>query len=276
MFVGLLFGLSILFLVLYFGDVFSEKRALVVRTKFLTETYAPGSEIRKDSGIFDFHNPDKRFKRFFSFPVTPSLALVFSSMILWLAGSLFVFFGMKIDPVMKFVLSFIFFVLVYRYMGIAAKKSRTGKIRRELAGAMDLMVVCLEAGLGLNSAFLRVANEMGDSPLGEELRQVNNEASAGIPIETALKNLAIRNGISDLNVIVAAIIQAQKLGTPLAETFRVQSESLREKIRMRIKEQIAKIPIKILFPLVLFIFPALFVIILGPAVIKIFETLSGP
>jgi tight adherence protein C len=137
-----------------------------------------------------------------------------------------------------------------------------------------LIVICLEAGLGINAAFLRVSNEMPNAILGRELRQTLNEMTAGIPLDKALRNLSTRAAIPEISGVVVSVIQAQKMGTALAQTFRVQAESLRETYRLKMKEHIMKVPIKILLPLVLFILPSIFVVILGPAFMTIMEQFS--
>lgn len=206
--------------------------------------------------------------------MSPTQFIVFVS--LWMAAAGYVFLMVDIPFMNKLLLAIIPGVVAGRIIVIMTKRNRIAKLKQELPGAMDLIVICLEAGVSINAAFLRVANELGeDSPLGKELRQTFNEVNAGMPLDAALKNFAKRTNIEDINVVVAAIVQAQKLGSALALTFRVQANSLREKYRLRLKEEIQKVPIKILFPLVFFIFPTLLLVILGPAMIQIMKTFKG-
>lgn len=159
-----------------------------------------------------------------------------------------------------------------------------GKIRRrqdDIAGGLpdvlDFLVICVEAGLGLNAAMLRVGQELRlrCKALSDELLLVNQEMLTGITREQALRHLAQRNRVEDLKILVGSLVLADKLGTNIADTLRVQSDSLRTRVRQRAEEKAAKAGIKLLFPLVFLIFPALFIVILGPGVIMIVKTL-GP
>lgn len=149
-------------------------------------------------------------------------------------------------------------------------QDRQEEIAKGLPDALDFLVVCVEAGLGLNSALVRVGKELGlrSRALGEELVLVNQEMRTGVSREQALRHLSRRNTIADLNIIVAALILADRLGTSIADTLRAQSESLRTRVRQRTEERAAKSGIKLLFPLVFMILPTLFIVILGPAIIQ--------
>jgi tight adherence protein C len=155
-------------------------------------------------------------------------------------------------------------------------KARQKAVQRALPDALDMLVVCVEAGLGLNQALVRVADEIHQvSPLlSEQLVMVNLEIRAGTAREQALRNLAERTGLTDVSSLVAMLIQTDRFGTSIANALRVQAISLRTKRRQRAEEAAAKTAIQLVFPLVLFIFPALFVVILGPAVLTIFQTMS--
>jgi tight adherence protein C len=156
-------------------------------------------------------------------------------------------------------------------------KARQLEIQRALPDALDMLVVCVEAGLGLNQALVRVSEEVDRvSPvLSEQLVMVNLEIRAGTGREEALRRLADRTGVPEVSSLVSMLIQTDRFGTSVAQTLRVQASSLRTKRRQRAEEAAAKTAIKLVFPLVLFIFPALFVIILGPATITIFDTFAG-
>jgi tight adherence protein C len=180
-------------------------------------------------------------------------------------------------PIVVILFSFRLPDLVLRFR----VSKRRQEIGESLADALDLLVICMEAGLGLNAALLRVAQEIGmRAPiLSQELLLVTQEMRTGLAREKALRNLCVRNKVENLRILVGALVLADKLGTSLADTLRAQADSLRTRLRQSAEEQAAKAGIKMLFPLVAFIFPALFIVILGPGVIgilKTFTTLTGP
>lgn len=150
-------------------------------------------------------------------------------------------------------------------------------IHQALADALDLLVTCVEAGMGLNQALVRVAEEIRNvsEPLSEELSMVNLEIRAGTQRGEAMRNLAERTGIEDVEAIVSMLIQTERFGTSVGRALRVQAVTLRQKRRQRAEEAAAKTTIKLIFPLVLFVFPALFVVILGPAVIQVVQALGS-
>src|SRR5476651_798538 len=135
--------------------------------------------------------------------------------------------------------------------------------------ALDLMTVCVEAGLAMDSALARVANEIGlkSMVLAEEMQLVTLELRAGSSKDKALRNFAVRTGVEDVHSLVTMLIQAERFGTSIADSLRVQSEQLRTKRRQRAEQQAAKIGLKLLFPLIFFIFPSLLVVLLGPAIL---------
>ena len=152
---------------------------------------------------------------------------------------------------------------------------RRKKIFNGLPDALDLLVVCVEAGMGLDAAITRVGEEIRftDRELSDELRLLNLELRAGKTRQEALKNLARRVNLEDMNSLVTLLVQTDKFGTSIAQALRVYSETFRTKRYQAAEELAAKLPVKLLFPLIFFIFPAIFVVILGPAVIQIFHTL---
>jgi tight adherence protein C len=154
-------------------------------------------------------------------------------------------------------------------------RKRQREIQRALADALDLMVTCVEAGLGINQAILRVAEEIRyvSAALSQELMLVNLEIRAGSPRDEALRNLATRTGVEDLRELTATLIQTDRFGTSVVQALRVQADTLRVKRRQRAEEAAAKTTIKILFPVLFCIFPGLFVVIIGPGAIKIYEAL---
>jgi len=156
-------------------------------------------------------------------------------------------------------------------------KRRAKKIQLSLADALDLLVVSVEAGLGLDQALMRVASELKFAypELAEELNLINLELRAGKARAEALRNLADRTGVDDLSALVTMLIQTDKFGTSVAQSLRVASETLRTKRRQRAEEAAAKTGVKMVFPLVFCIFPAIWVVTIGPAAIK-FVTVLFP
>ena len=152
---------------------------------------------------------------------------------------------------------------------------RARSLQRGLADGLDLMVVCVEAGLGLNQSLLRVAEEMDRiSPeMSDELTMVTMEMRAGTPREDALRSLAERTGLDDVRAWVGAMIQTDRFGTSIADSLRVHSDTMRTKRRQRAEEAAAKLTVKMLIPMVLFVFPAMFVVVLAPAVMAMMEVL---
>jgi tight adherence protein C len=151
--------------------------------------------------------------------------------------------------------------------------ARQHRIRLGLPDALDLLVVSVEAGLGLDQAIQRVAEELAFAhpDLCDELRLINLELRAGKPRAEALTNLGERTGVDDVVSLVAMLAQTDKFGTSVAQSLRVHSETLRTKRRQRAEEAAAKTGVKMVFPLVLCIFPAIYVITLGPAAIKFIQ-----
>ncbi|HVL68961.1 MAG TPA: type II secretion system F family protein [Vicinamibacterales bacterium] len=156
-------------------------------------------------------------------------------------------------------------------------KRRAHRIRLSLADALDLLVVSVEAGLGLDQALTRVGAELAFAypELSDELKLINLELRAGKPRAEALRNLADRTGVDDLSALVTMLIQTDKFGTSVAQSLRVYSETLRTKRRQRAEEAAAKTGVKMVFPLVLCIFPSIWVVTIGPAAIK-FVTVLFP
>jgi len=147
--------------------------------------------------------------------------------------------------------------------------------RQFLADALDLLVVSVEAGLGLDQAMTRVGAElaMAYPDLSDELRLVNLELRAGKARPDALRNMAHRSGVDDLGSLVTMLIQTDKFGTSVAQSLRVYSETLRTKRRQRAEEAAAKTGVKMVFPLVVCIFPAIWIVTIGPAAIKFITVL---
>lgn len=154
-------------------------------------------------------------------------------------------------------------------------KRRQREIFENFPDALDLLTVCVEAGLSLEQALNKVASEMQlkSLVLSHELELVLIEMRAGFSKEKALRNLALRTGVEDIDTLVAMLIQSERFGTSMGDSLRVHSESLRSKRRFRAEEAAAKIALKLLFPLIFFIFPTLLLVLLGPAFIQIYRVL---
>ena len=151
---------------------------------------------------------------------------------------------------------------------------RQGVIIRSLPDAFDLITTCVEAGLGLDAALGRVAEKV-EGPFADELSRTLREISLGRLRRDALRELGERTGVPDLIAFVNAVIQAESMGSSVGTVLRVQSDQLRVRRRQRAEEQAYKAPVKMIFPLVLFIFPSLFIVILGPAAITIMRDFPG-
>lgn len=160
-------------------------------------------------------------------------------------------------------------MILLRLHNIKKMKMRRLTIEEDLPRTLDLLVVCVEAGMSVNSALSRVAEEIKGEPLSEELKITFYELNAGISLEDAFKSLSDRTKVADVHSLTTAIIQAEKLGMGLAETLRSQSAILRESLRLRTKEKIIKLPVKMIIPLAIFIMPAIFTILAGPAYLQV-------
>lgn len=150
---------------------------------------------------------------------------------------------------------------------------RKRKLRNAFPDALDLLIVCVEAGMGLNPALQRVAEELDVShpELAAEFALVTVEIRAGIDRVESLKNLAKRTGLEDINGMVSLLSQSMRFGTSVAETLRVYSEDFRDRRMQLAEEEAAKIGTKMIFPMVLCLFPAFFVVAIGPAILSVFE-----
>jgi tight adherence protein C len=154
-------------------------------------------------------------------------------------------------------------------------EDRRQKLLQSLPDALDLLVICVEAGMGMDGAINKVAQELGiGSPeLSDEFRLMNLELRAGKQRTEALKNLALRTNIDEIKSLTTLLVQTDKFGTSMAESLRVYSESYRTQRYQRAEEMAAKLPVKMVVPLIFCIFPSLFLVILGPAAINIYRVL---
>jgi tight adherence protein C len=153
--------------------------------------------------------------------------------------------------------------------------ARKERIQAAIPDALDLAVVCVEAGLGLDQALMRIASELQTSypDLSEEFNLRNIEINMGLNRVDAFRNLAERTDVDDVKSLVAILIQTDRFGTSVAQALRVFAESLRVKRQQRVRERAAKLPVKMIPVMILFIFPAIFVVVVGPGMIKIIRSL---
>ena len=174
------------------------------------------------------------------------------------------------------LLAFIVGFFLPRYILRRMIRSRQQLVRWGLADALDLMVISVEAGLGLNAAMLRVSTELKEvhPDICEEFELANLEIRVGRERDEALRNLADRTGVDDLHSLVAMLIQTDRFGTSIARAVRAFSDSLRTKRRQRAEQAAQKAAVKLLFPLACFLFPTLFIAILGPAALQLADTLG--
>ncbi len=206
--------------------------------------------------------------------------IVFYGVRVGIALSLFALFSMGIvaKPSLPMALAAAGLGYVLPGMALARMaKARQHKIRLGLPDALDLLVVSVEAGLGLDQAIQRVGNELAFAhpELCGELRLINLELRAGKARSEALHNLAERTGVDDISSLVSMLVQTDKFGTSVAQSLRVHSDTVRTKRRQRAEEAAAKTGVKMVFPLVFCIFPAIWVVTIGPAAIRFIQVI-GP
>jgi tight adherence protein C len=187
--------------------------------------------------------------------------------------TVFRLFGASATLTVCVLLALLGFYLPDIWLSVKIAKRRE-RIIEGLPDALDLLVVCVEAGMGLDSSFNRIAKEisLSNKTLSDELNLMNMELRAGKSRHNALRNLAARTDVEDLNSLVTLLVQADRFGTSVAQALRVYSDSFRTKRYQRAEEIAAKLSVKLVFPCILFIFPSLFVVILGPAAIRIYQT----
>lgn len=193
---------------------------------------------------------------------------------------LYLIFATLIDPEKR--ISLLLILLVGSAIGYYlpnmllnnAVKKRQREIFETFPDSLDLLTICMEAGLSFDQALGKVANEISikSKTLSEELGLVMMEMRSGFSRERALRNLAMRTGVEDVDSLATMVIQSERFGTSIGDSLRVQSDNLRTKRRLKAEEAAAKIALKLLFPLIFFLFPMLFIVIMGPAVLQIYKT----
>jgi tight adherence protein C len=213
-------------------------------------------------------------------PLTPSafyaLVLALATLVPFLLGAVLLLAEGGISGRLIFLAPV--FALIGAWIPFAWLRSRVrgrqAAIRRELPDVLDLLTLCVEAGLGLDAAFRRVSEEMPGA-LTSELRQMLDEVDLGKPRRQALLDLAERVPLPELSVVVNAMIQSQEMGTSLASTLRAQTHRLRVKRRQRAEQVARHASVKMAFPLVLFFMPSIFLVILGPIAISLADALKN-
>jgi tight adherence protein C len=199
--------------------------------------------------------------------LTPPVFLIFSYLVNNRPFNSLTLLAVLIAAVIAYFLPVLWLKLIAR--------SRRKELDRTFPDAMDLMMVCVEAGLGIDSAIRRVSEEIYiTSPeLAKEFKILSLELKTGRSRNDCLKNLARRTDLPDVNNLVSLLIQADKYGTGVANALKVHSEEMRQKRYSRLEELAAKLPVKLVVPLILFIFPAFFVVIMGPALIQVLRVI---
>ncbi|PKN10458.1 MAG: pilus assembly protein [Deltaproteobacteria bacterium HGW-Deltaproteobacteria-7] len=178
--------------------------------------------------------------------------------------------------VLVILLSLVGFYLPNLWLSLKTSR-RQDAFLQGFPDALDLLAVCAEAGMGLDAAIKRVGEEMrlSNKVLSDEFGMLNLEMRAGKERKEAMKSMADRVNLEDVSSWVSLLIQTDKLGTSISQALKIQSDSLRTKRSQRLEEIAAKVPVKLLFPTIFCIFPSLFVVILGPAAIRILRVISG-
>ncbi|MHB1484100.1 MAG: type II secretion system F family protein [Saccharofermentanales bacterium] len=165
-------------------------------------------------------------------------------------------------------------VLIPRYFLSSSVKRRQGKIKNQMPDILDLISVSVEAGLGFDAALVRVC-ERSKGPLVDELTNLYHEIQMGRPRRDALKDLSDRSTVGELKVFLSSLIQADQLGISIKNVLKAQSQQLRLSRKQYAEERAMKAPVKMMLPLIIFIFPVIFIILLGPALIKIMDTFGS-
>ena len=229
----------------------------------------PGSIKKKYEVMIMQAGVGKRF--------TPGSILAIQMMLAVVMGAIFYLIFTFISGDGNIMMSVLFgalgFFLPYVRLNSSAQ-IRQKRIRSTLPDLLDLLYISVEAGLGFDTALKKSAEKM-PGPLTEEINKALDDIAKGRDRQDALKGIIRRTGVDDINTFITAVIQSEQLGTNIATMLRTQSTVMRQKRRQRAEEAAMKIPIKMLFPLIFFMFPALFVVILGPAVISVLENMSS-
>ncbi|MFB0957968.1 MAG: type II secretion system F family protein [Clostridiaceae bacterium] len=193
--------------------------------------------------------------------------------VLLLMVSFFRFSGMQINWLILVLVTIIALILPLSYFRGKAQ-TRQKLIKNSLPDILDMLYISVEAGLSFDAAMKKTASKM-KGPLSEEITRAMDDITKGREREEALRSIGIRTQVEDVSSFITAVIQSELLGANIANMLRIQSRVMREKRRQRAEEAAAKMPLKMLFPMIFLLFPALFIVILGPALISIFNTFLG-
>ncbi len=208
--------------------------------------------------------------------MTPSnilaIQIITSLVMLVIFGLLFSLIG-AFDPLLILIVGIVGFLLPYFQFRTKAKK-RALDIQNKLPDILDLLYVSVEAGLGFDMSMKRATDKI-KGELSNELKWALDDISKGKEREEALRAVYKRTGVEDLNSFITAVIQAEQLGSNIANMLRIQSKMLRQKRKQRAEEKSMKLPVKMIFPLIFFMFPSIFIVILGPAVLNAIDGLQG-
>jgi len=242
--------------------------------KSLSAPMTPKSELEQSELKIQLANAG--FRSDSAVPVY--LGIRFGCFLLFFLTSLVIFlprYGMTLDGLKPIILitgvGFYLPVFVLWYL----RSKRMEEIFLTLPDALDLLVVCVESGLGLDAAMRRVCEELKDHAkvISEELSLANFQLQMGRPRREVLHDLGVRTGVDDVRSLAAILIQADRFGSSIAQALRVQSDSMRTRRKQIAEEKAAKTAVQLIFPLVLFIFPGIFVVLVGPAAISIINTM---
>ncbi len=184
--------------------------------------------------------------------------------------------ALRLNPLAMFYAEIVLMALGFILPDLLLKqriRARQDALRKNLPDIVDLITVSVEAGLGFDAALAKVV-EKSRGPVAEEFSRVLKEINIGKPRREALRDMAARNGVDELTVFVGAVVQADTLGVSIANVLRIQSRQMRQLRRQQAEERAMKAPVKMLIPMIIFIFPAIFVVLLGPGAIKIAKELS--
>ena len=202
------------------------------------------------------------------------LAIIFPLLLLLFGGENFLNTGASVIMLMLVLSASIGYYLPNVYLIVAIAR-RQREIFDNFPDALDLLTICIEAGLALDQAILKVASEIHISSqiLAQELQLVLMELRTGFSKEQALRHLALRTGVEEVEMLATMLIQSDRFGTSMADSLRVHSDNLRSKRRQKAEETATKIALKLLFPLIFFIFPTLLLVLLGPSMIQVYRVL---
>lgn len=283
---------------LVFIGVFAATYALLKRTLNVRARISGGNELAEGPAWRDHLDPEKLLKPLGGIVPRPASDMSKMEKRLVSAGirrkdGTVLFYGAQValavlllitaivtntwasNPLLFVVLSVFFGALIPDIWLKLRSSKRKEHVENGLPDALDLMVVCVEAGLGLDQTILRISEDLATAhpALADELRVFTMEVNAGKSRADALRNLGHRAGVDDMRSLAAVLIQTDRFGTSIAQSLRVFSDTMRTKRKQRAEERAAKMSVKMIPPMVIFVFPAIFVVIIGPAFIGIVRSL---